>query len=288
MKLTNGKIIEIIRKRNNGWSTNHIRKKFKITERRVNQILQYYREQGVAPQLSQRQGRPARPITSKEMGIVVAAYKKYRFSASLLRPIIKRDYNIHIPHNHIHKIMLQKKLAFPCKKEAIRKKKIRRYERRHSLSLVHIDWHQRPMDGPYVFAVEDDASRALLSLIECNSPTTEVSMSGMDQALTYGKIKQVLSDNGSQFTCNHPGHREDSIFEQYCISKGIKHIRTRPKHPQSNGKVEKWFDKYERHRDAFKTKQEFLQWYNHIRPHTALKWDILETPWQAFERKFKK
>jgi transposase InsO family protein len=36
------------------------------------------------------------------------------------------------------------------------------------------------------------------------------------------------------------------------------------------------------------TKEEFLHWYNHIRPHTALKWDILETQWQAFERKLKK
>ena len=288
MKLTNGKIIEIIRKRNNDWSTNHIRKKYKVSERRVNQILQYYREKGIAPQLSRKQGRPSRIITDKEVNIVLEAYKKYRFSASLLEPIIERDYKLHIPHNHIHKIMLKHKLARKINKEIVRRKKIRRYERRHSLSLLHIDWHQRPMDGPWVFGAEDDASRALLSLIECESPTTECSIAGMNEALQYGQIKQVLSDNGSQFTCNHPGHRDDSIFEQYCVTQGIKHIRTKPKHPQSNGKVEKWFDTYERHRDAFPTKEEFHYWYNHIRPHTALKWSILETPWQAFKRKFKK
>ena len=176
----------------------------------------------------------------------------------------------------------------PIINELIRKKKIRRYERRHSLSLVHIDWHQRPNDGPWVFTVEDDASRALLCLIECDSPTTEFSIHGMKEALQYGSIRQVLSDNGSQFTCNHPGHRKDSIFEQYCVSQGIKHIRTKPKHPQSNGKVEKWFDIYERHRDAFPDKVSFMRWYNHVRPHTALKWEVLETPWQAFKRKFKK
>jgi putative transposase len=288
MKLTNAKIIEIIRKRNNEWSTNHIRKKFNVSERRVNQILQYYGEKGKALQLAKRNGRPPRPIMEEEVRIVLDTYKTYRFSASLLEPIIKRDYGVHIPHNHIHKILLLNKLAKPLKEKIIRKRKIKRYERRHSLSLIHIDWHQRPMDGPWVFAVEDDASRALLSLIECESPTTNDSIKGMDEALQYGVIKQVISDNGSQFTCNHPDHREDSIFEQYCISKRIKHIRTKPKHPQSNGKVEKWFDIYERHRDAFPDKNAFLHWYNHIKPHTALKWDVLETPWQAFNRKLKK
>jgi len=288
MKLSNNKIIEIIRLRNNGWSTNHIRKKFKVSERRVNQILQYYYEHDEAPRLSNRQGRPKRPIMSEEEEMVKEAYATYRFSASLLRPIIKRDYDKDISHHRIHKILVKNKLAVPLNKEVIRKKKIRRYERRHSLSLLHIDWHQRPNDGDYVFAVEDDASRALLSLIECDSPTVERSINGMDEALLNGSVKQVLSDNGSQFTCNHPGHRESSVFENYCVSMGLKHIRTKPKHPQSNGKVEKWFDTYERHRDAFSTKEEFLHWYNHIRPHTALKWSELETPWQAFERKFKK
>jgi putative transposase len=288
MKLSNRKIIEIIRLWNNGWSTNHIRKKFGVSERRVNQILQYYRKHNAAPTISKIQGRPPRPITSEEECIVKEAYKIYRFSASLLRPIIKRDYNVDISHHRIHKILLQNKLAIPLNKEIIRRKKIQRYERRHSLSLLHIDWHQRPNDGDHVFAVEDDASRALLYLIECNNPTTEKSIEGLEGALQNGLVKQVLSDNGSQFTCNHPGHREDSIFERYCLSKGIVHIRTRPKHPQSNGKVEKWFDTYERHRDSFRTKEEFLHWYNHIRPHTALRWDILETPWQAFKRKLKK
>ena len=288
MKLSNAKIVEIIRKRNDGWSTNHIRKKFGISERRVNQILHYYYEHNAAPIMSKIQGRPPRPITQAEECIVKKAYKIYRFSASLLRPIIKRDFDVDISHHHIHKILLQNKLAIPLNKQIVPKKKVRRYERRHSLSLLHIDWHQRPNDGDYVFAVEDDASRALLYLIECGSPTTQRSIEGMEEALQNGSVKQVLSDNGSQFTCNHPGHRDDSKFEHYCISKGISHIRTRPKHPQSNGKVEKWFDTYERHRDAFNTKEEFRHWYNHIRPHTALRWNVLETPWQAFERKLKK
>ena len=59
------------------------------------------------------------------------------------------------------------------------------------------------------------------------------------------------------------------------------------KHPQSNGKVEKWFDTYERHRDAFINKEEFLEWYNEIRPHRSLNWTDLETPNQLLSARKK-
>ena len=71
-------------------------------------------------------------------------------------------------------------------------------------------------------------------------------------------------------------------------ARGIKQILCRIKHPQSNGKVERWFEAYERHRDAFQTKEEFLHWYNEMRPHRSLNFEALETPAQAFIRKMKR
>ena len=136
-----------------------------------------------------------------------------------------------------------------------RKKDWIRYERRHSLTAVHVDWHQRPNDGPWVFAVEDDASRAILTIIECDSPTVEMSIEGMEIALTYGKIKECISDHGSQFTSNRDGK---SQFKEFLDANSIKQILCRIKHPQSNGKIERFFYTYERHRDAFKTPQEFV------------------------------
>ena len=289
MKLNRTKILEIIRERNDGWSTNHIRKKFDVTERRVNQILHYYREHDKAPDIGKGIGRPAKEIPKDDVKIVLKAYDMYRFSASLLEPIIEKHYGRHIPHNRIHGVLLDNHKAERIDKEIIRRRFITRYERRHSLSLGHMDWHQRPNDGIWVGALEDDASRALLGFMETGNPTAEASVSIVEYAnKNYGKFKQILTDRGSQFTCNHPGFTDSSVFEQYLTNHGIEHIRCRPKHPQTNGKVEKWFDTYERHRDAFISKKKFLFWYNQIRPHTALKWDILETPWQAFQRKLKK
>jgi len=56
---------------------------------------------------------------------------------------------------------------------------------------------------------------------------------------------------------------------------------------KSNGKVERWFEAYDRHRSAFETKEEFMNWYNEIKPHGALNFEVLETPTQAFVRKMR-
>jgi putative transposase len=289
MKLNKTRILEVCRRRNDGWSTYRIRKMAGVTERRVNQVLAHYRLTGEPPIVGKQMGRPAKAYSKEEEEMVVKTYEKYRFSASLLEPLVQRDFGIHIPHNRIHKILLNNKLAKPLGKDILRNKPTCRYERRHSLSLGHMDWHQRPFDGIWVCALEDDASRALLGIMETDNPTVENTIILTETAKKqHGKFKQILTDRGSQFTCNHPDSLDSSQYEQYLKNQGTQHIRCRPKHPQTNGKVEKWFDTYERHRDAFQTPQEFQQWYNHTRPHTALNWQQLETPWQAFQRKLKK
>src|SRR5208337_3732844 len=47
-----------------------------------------------------------------------------------------------------------------------------RYERAHSLSLVHTDWHHCE-NGKYLCAVLDDASRKILAAGEFDNETTE-------------------------------------------------------------------------------------------------------------------
>ncbi len=280
MKLNKSKILEILRKKNKGISSYQARKEAGVSERRVNQIWQEYVAIQIIPELK-KPGRLQKQIEPEETKLVKAVFTKYGASAIILERLIMRDHNRHISHNRIHKILLQEGLA--TKREYMpRKKNWIRYERKHSLTAVHIDWHQRPNDGIWVFAVEDDASRAMLSLIETDSPTTETSIAGMNEALKFGLIRECISDHGSQFTSNIGG---ESKFKEFLEAQGIKQILCRIKHPQSNGKVEKFFHLYERHRDHFLTVEQFKQWYNEVRPHMSLNFDLLETPWQAFQRK---
>jgi putative transposase len=284
MKLTQTKLIETIRRKNDGWTTYQARKIAGISLRRVNQVWKQYLLSDLIPKLGERVGRPPKPITDEEIRIVKEAYGKYRVCASTLRRVIDRDYGIRINHNRIHRIMLTLELSKPLDKQHKRKKDWIRYERRHSLTAVHIDWYYDPIKELWVFAVIDDASRKMLVLLEVDSATTDWSIEGMRLALKHGHIKQCISDHGAQFIHNLSG---ESRFKEFLEENGIEQILCRIKHPQSNGKIEKWFQVYKNHRQAFKSKEEFLTWYNEIRPHLSLNFEELETPNLAFIRKMK-
>jgi len=285
MKLNKSKILRILELKNKGTSSYQARKEGGVSQRRVDQIWREYQLTGEIPTVGANMGRPRKPYTEAEVGVIRKTYLTYRVSASALEPLIERDYCFHIPHNKIHKVLLVEGLADKGDKQVVRKKDWIRYERRHSLTAVHIDWHQRPNDGIWVIKVEDDASRALLAMRECSSPTIKASIDAMEEALTYGQIRECISDHGTQFTSNVGGSNQ---FKEWLDKHKIKQILCRIKHPQTNGKLEKLFHTYETHRDAFPTAETYKHWYNHIRPHRgSLNFSKLETPWQAFKRKMR-
>jgi putative transposase len=282
MKLTRAKLLETLRRKNEGWTTYQARKIAGISIRRVNQVWTTYRATGNVPLIGRRIGRPERPITEEERFLVCSTYKAYSVCAATLEGIILREYGKHIPHNHIHRIMVVCQLAKPKGKKDVRKKNWIRYERRHSLTAVHIDWYFDAAGRWWVFAVIDDASRKLLALIECDSPTTDQSIVGMEKALTHGTIRQCISGHDAQFVSNTGG---ESRFVAFLETKGIQHILCKIKHPQSNGKVERFFGLYKAKRHLFATMEEFVHWYNEVRPHRSLNFETLETPQEAFIRK---
>ena len=285
MKLNRSKLLETIRVLNNGATAFQARKIAKISVRRTYQIWNEYLETGKLPEIGRVMGRPTRPITPQEEEIVKETYKLYRVSASTLEKLIERDHKVHIPHNHIHKILVKLGYAKQKKKKDIRKKTWIRYERRHSLTAVHIDWHFDGKKRIWVFLVIDDASRKVLAILETKNATTEASILGMKEALKHGQIKQCISDHGTQFVKTMANKK--SKFQVFLEKNNIKHILCKIKHPQSNGKAEKFFHLYDEHRWNFENKEKFIHWYNEIRPHRSLKFQELETPEIAFQRKLK-
>jgi putative transposase len=271
-----------LRAKTEGKSSYQARKFANVSVRRVDKIWKEYLTTNEIPIIGKRVGRPMIPIEDWEKELVKKFYEKYRVSADTLERLIERDEGKHLSHYKLHKILLELGYAKKKQNRDKRKKDWKRYERMHSLTAVHIDWHYN--GRVWIFAVIDDSSRMMLVLIECSSPTTKMSIEGMRNALEFGKIAQCISDHGSQFMSNVEGYSE---FQEFLKRVGIKHIKCKIKHPQSNGKVEKWFECYDKHRKAFQNKEEFLHWYNEVRPHRSLNFDILETPKEAYERKKK-
>ena len=141
MKLTRGKLLETLRVKNEGATTYQTRKIARISIRRVNQVWNQYLASGEPPEIGKKNGRPSIKVSEEEFSLVQNDYKEYRVSASTLERLIERDYGKHIPHNRIHAILVNIGFAKKLLKKVLRKKDWIRYERRHSLTAVHIDWH---------------------------------------------------------------------------------------------------------------------------------------------------
>lgn len=264
-----------------------------ITPRRFRQIYRTYKKTKSVPAIGSNVGRPKVNISDKQESAVIDQWNKHHLNALYLETIIDLEQKQRIPHNTIHRIMLAKGYASEQESKQKRRKPWVRYERDHSLSAVHMDWHiSRSVPGKQVCVVLDDASRKILSGGEFSNATSENSIMLLKEALincrsSYNlSIRECISDHGSQFY----GERRDKhgladhAFENFLKFEGIKQILCGVNHPQTNGKVEKWFDFYEHHRSRYCSLAELLDWYNN-RMHGSLNMHYAETPNQAFVRK---
>ena len=215
--------------------------------------------------------------------------KEQNLGARRLEKIIEFTHGKHIPHNAIHKVLMTHGQAKRNPNKSKRRKPWVRWERDHSLSLVHLDWHISKFNGKEVCVVLDDSSRCILAGGEFDAETTENSIKLLQEALdSFGwltSIREVMTDHGTQFYANKRNKNgyANNEFEIFLKKNKIVHILSPVKRPQVNGKIEKWNDTYEKNRSRFDNFDKCMNWYNTVRFHESLdtKW-YLQTPDIAF------
>jgi putative transposase len=289
MKLTKAKVRFILRQSRKGVTTKEIARDIKVSQRRVQQVIKEYKETGREPVYGEKIGRPSRSYDEREAQIVKAAHERYRFGARMLEHVIRKQYMVCISHNRIHMYMRAQGLARENPKKQRRCKWVR-YEREHSMSAEHIDWHEWDGTDIKVCVVLDDASRMILAGGEFSEINTENSKLIIDQMVEkfwwLCPMRELIMDHGSEFGA-HRVHEDGSWngdFKDHLEKHGIKPILARVKHPQTNGKLERFFGEYKKHRSAFSSFDDFASWYND-RPHGSLNIESMETPEMAFRRK---
>ena len=164
-----------------------------------------------------------------------------------------------------------------------KKRKRCRYERKHSGSLLHTDWHRTSIKHPYCILCEDDASRKILAGQESNWMSAKRAVEIANAAVNEASHMNVLihainADHDTTFTA--------ITYQRFTKKQGIKIIFSRVKNPQTNGKLERLWYEYDKHRWRFSTLNEWINWYNN-RLHGALKLEWAETPNEAFQRKMR-
>jgi transposase InsO family protein len=175
------------------------------------------------------------------------------------------------------------------------KQPVRRYQRDHPGELIHIDIKKlgriqvvghritgnrrqraRRAGWEFVHVAVDDASRLAYAEVLANerSPTAVAFLRRLvawysSHGIT---VTGIMTDNGSCYR----SHR----FASACRRLGLRHLRTRPYRPCTNGKAERFIQTLLRgwayHRSYPTSTQrslrlpKFLSYYNHRKPHASL------------------
>jgi transposase InsO family protein len=175
-----------------------------------------------------------------------------------------------------------------------------RYERERPGELVHIDvkklgriarpghrllgrqsaggHHRRRFEQGWEFvhiAIDDCTRLAYVEVLDDEKATTAIAF--LHRAIAFYRrhgiaVERLITDNGS-------GYRS-TVHAIACRTLGIRHLRTRPYRPQTNGKAERFIRTllggwaygalYRNSTERTAALDGWLAYYNHHRPHSAL------------------
>jgi transposase InsO family protein len=159
--------------------------------------------------------------------------------------------------------------------------KVRSFERAKPNQLWQTDLFtfmlKRQNRRVYLVAFMDDHSRFLVSYGLHASQSTPLVLEVLRAGIAaYGPPEEVLSDNGSQYIT----WRGKSAFSKELEARGIRHVVARPRHPQTLGKIERFWGTLWREcleaalfldlEDARRRIGLFIDHYNFQRPHQGI------------------
>lgn len=143
----------------------------------------------------------------------------------------------------------------------------------------HVPLTDRHAGRCHPLTILDDHSRFALALTACSGEDGQQVKAALTQTfMTYGLPERITCDNGAPW--GTAGHGTLSKLEVWLIRLGIRVTHSRPHHPQTQGKDERFHRTLKRellNRYAFSSldayQAAFNSWrdqYNLIRPHEAL------------------
>jgi putative transposase len=271
VKLKEGKLKYAFKQKEKGVKNKYLASLVGVRIRRFQQLYAQFKMTGEISKLK-KERRPKTELTDEEKNLINKVVKESKLNGAVkIRLYIEKYYNKKLPYGKIHNYLLSHGISKPDKKKQ-KQRKYCRYERKHSFSFGHVDWHEsKVVEGKWVTAWEDDASRKILAGGEFNNATTENAIKVVKKAMQvaweeYSALLLALNtDKGSQFYANkkdNEGEKGLAKFEIFLKKEGIKHITSRRNHPQTNGKEERWFRTYNEKRKEFNSFEDFIKWYN--------------------------
>ena len=276
-----------------GWTLAAAAEAAGVSVRTVSKWRRRYRaegEQGLADRCSAPASVPSR--TDEARVAVIAALRRLRMSGAEIAETLG------MPASTVSGILTRIGLGKLCRLEP--REPANRYEKTRPGELVHVDvkklgriarpghrvtgrvagggQHRRAyqLGWEYVHVCVDDATRLVyVEVLDDETALTAVGFlrRAVAHFAAFGvRVERLMTDNGSAYRA--------TIHALACKALGIKHLRTRPYRPRTNGKAERFIRTllggwayaaiYRNSDERRRALPGWLDFYNRRRPHRSL------------------
>jgi len=271
------------------WSADQAAAALGVTPRTAFKWLRRYPAEGIEglqDRSSRPRGLPGR--TSEERCELVVQLRRSRMTG---RQIARR---LRMPRSTVAAVL--KRVGLPRLRDLKPPEPVIRYQRDRPGELLHLDikklarfkrvghritgdrrGQSRGAGWEYAHVAIDDASRLAYVEVLANEQA-DTTAGFLRRALAFfrangiRRIQRVMTDNGPAYLSH--------VFAELCQRRGLRHLRTRPFMPKTNGKAERFIQTILRewayarayHSSRLRTAAlaRWLTHYNHRRPHGAL------------------
>lgn len=272
------------------WSMDQASRAAGVSRQTARKWIKRFSTEGEAGLLdrSSRPRQSPRKLPESREQLLVELRRKHRLTALALAELTA------IPRSTVGRVLRRHRLSRSRDLEP--KPKIVRYERQAPGELLHLDikklgkidgvghrihgdrsrQRKRRIGWEYAHVAIDDFSR--LSYMEVLPDELGVTVAGfLRRALAWYRqrgieVQRLLTDNGSGYISH--------VFAQLCRDERIRHLRTRPRTPRTNGKAERFIQTslrswaygkpYASSKQRLDALPRWLHYYNHHRPHASL------------------
>lgn len=242
-----------------------------------------YREQGEAG-LRERVRKLGRPYSSeraaKREAVVEVREAHPEYGTRRIRDVLARFEALGISESVVRRVLHEAGLLETRPPTEEREHPVRRFERAEPNQLWQSDiftFLLRRHERLYLTAFMDDHSRFIVSYALAHHQRSELVMEALRRGIAaYGTPREILTDQGRQYTA----WRGETDFELELRREGIRHIKSRPQHPQTLGKIERfWKTLWEEFlsrtvfadfADCERRIRLFIDAYNFQRPHQGI------------------
>jgi transposase InsO family protein len=264
-----------------GYRHKLIAEQFGISTHSIKRWVRAYRLHGAAGLEPQRPMPGKRRVPEEVRQQAVAVKREHpEYGPRRITDVLKRFFLMRTSPATVHKSLAEKGLVqkAPVKTEK-NPAKPRFFERARPNQLWQSDILTIRLGGKnaYLIGLIDDYSRYVTALGMYRSQTAEHVLETYRRAVAdYGVPKEVLTDNGRQYT----NWRGKTRFEQELEKDRVKHIRSRPHHPMTLGKIERFWKsllgeflqraRFGSFEEALERTALWVKYYNHKRPHQGI------------------